>query len=43
MRVFVKPVYANTTYVFEIDGVGKHILIAVKYDNNKLYAHFVNA
>ncbi|OMO80834.1 Photosystem II PsbP, oxygen evolving complex [Corchorus olitorius] len=30
-------------YVYEIDGVGKHSLIAVTCAKNKLYAHFVNA
>ncbi|KAB2015991.1 hypothetical protein ES319_D08G065100v1 [Gossypium barbadense] len=30
-------------YVYEIDGIGKHSLIAVTCAKNKLYAHFVNA
>ncbi|XWS45713.1 hypothetical protein CRYUN_Cryun14cG0002900 [Craigia yunnanensis] len=30
-------------YVYEIDGIGKHSLIAVTCAQNKLYAHFVNA
>ena len=30
-------------YVYEIDGIGKHSLIAVTCEKNKLYAHFVNA
>ncbi|XP_077214653.1 thylakoid lumenal protein (Mog1/PsbP/DUF1795-like photosystem II reaction center PsbP family protein) [Tasmannia lanceolata] len=30
-------------YVYEIDGVGAHSLIAVTCANNKLYAHFVKA
>ncbi|XVF33742.1 hypothetical protein REPUB_Repub17cG0194800 [Reevesia pubescens] len=30
-------------YVYEIDGIGKHSLIAITCAKNKLYAHFVNA
>ncbi|XP_010548162.1 PREDICTED: thylakoid lumenal 19 kDa protein, chloroplastic [Tarenaya hassleriana] len=30
-------------YVYEIEGIGKHSLIAVTCAKNKLYAHFVNA
>ncbi|XVF22968.1 hypothetical protein REPUB_Repub12eG0216700 [Reevesia pubescens] len=30
-------------YAYEIDGIGKHSLIAVTCAKNKLYAHFVNA